>query len=161
VVLICISLLGCRKEEPVKSVPPAPTLAPNDKISISGNVTLTLDVSKTYIVTCTSDIPEGAFVTIYLMDEFGSLLDVQEDVIQRSGKCVASFASADVNAQAKANKADSIFARVEFYPSATDQQISIQERFGAKGIKLSGDNVITDNAGASGIRMESPEYKLS
>ena len=83
--VLCLAITGCNKEEPQQSVAPAPTLAPDDSLSIAGSVDLTLNASNEYVVTCTSDIPEEAFVIVYLVDDMGNMLDVNQDIIQRDG----------------------------------------------------------------------------
>jgi len=167
-ICICVALLliaavaGCEKEAPQQSLIPAPTLAPDDSLSIAGTVELTLSENNEYTVTCTSDIPEGAFVTIYLMDDMGYMLEVNPDVIQRDGRCTASFDAQNANDTATENGAQAVVARVEFYPSSSGQPIEIQERFGSKGSKLAGDNVIMDDTtGEMGVRMESTEKELT
>jgi len=162
--LLCTVLFGCSKKvKPQSSVAPAPTLAPNDNLSIAGKVELKLN-GNSYVATCTSDIPEGALVTIYLMDDTGNMLDSTSDVIQKNGQTTASFDKEDADATAKENKAQGIMARVEFYPSASTQPSEVKEKlekFGSKGSKLAGDNTIVDSTtGEIGVRMESTEFNL-
>jgi hypothetical protein len=158
--VMLISLAGCRGEQPQPSVAPAPTLAPDDSLGVAGKVELTLN-AREYVVTCTSDIPEGAIVTIYLMDEFGNMLDVSYDIIQRDSRSTASFDAEGADDKARNNDAKAIVARVEFYPSVSVQPMEIQERYGAKGNKLAGDNVIMDDTtGDIGVRLESVAREL-
>ncbi len=159
---LCAATLGCTKQESKSTPSPAPTLAANDRISITGKVELTLSSDhNTYTVVCTSNIPDGAFVDIYLLDDAGNMLDFNGDVISKSGKCQASFDADSANATARSNKAQGIVARVEFYPSNKVQPISIQEKFGSKGSKLAGDNVIKDGTtGEIGVKMETPQKDL-
>ncbi len=160
--VLCVALFGCAKQQPKSSTSPAPTLPSNDKISITGKVELAISADNdTYTVTCTSNIPDGAFVDIYLLDDAGNMLDFTGDVISKNGKCTASFDVDSAKATAKANKAQGIVARVEFFPSNKVQPIGIQEKFGAKGSKLAGDNVIRDETTSeTGVRMESSEKSL-
>ncbi len=155
-VALCTALYGCSKENEQQSVVPAPTLAPDDSLSITGNVELALNENHEYTVTCTSDIPQEAFVTIYLMDDMGNMLDVTHDVIQHNGVCYATFDADSSDATARENDAHAIMARVEFYPSISEQPIAIREKFGSKGNKLAGDNIVVDDTtGDIGVRMES------
>ena len=160
--VLCATLFGCIKQEPKSTPSPAPTLAANDRISITGKVELTLSSDhNTYTVVCTGNIPDGGFVNIYLLDDAGNMLDSNGDVISKYGKCQASFDADSANATARSNKAQGIVARVEFYPSDKAQPIGIQEKFGSKGSKLAGDNVIKDGTtGAIGVKMESPQLDL-
>ena len=159
--VLCLAITGCNKEEPQQSVAPAPTLAPDDSLSIAGSVDLTLNASNEYVVICTSDIPEEAFVIVYLVDDMGNMLDVNQDIIQRDGVCTATFDADISNSTAQDNEASAILARVEFYPSTSNQPIEIREKFGSKGSKLAGDNVVLDDTtGDYGVRMESTEREL-
>ena len=160
---LCLALFGCAKEQPKSSTSPGPTLPANDKITISGKVELSLSADNdTYTVTCTSNVPDGAFVNIYLLDDAGNMLDYTGDVISKNGKCTASFDVDSAIATAKTNKAQGIVARVEFFPSNKVQPIGVQEKFGAKGSKLTGDNIIQDETtGETGVRMESAGRNLA
>ena len=165
---LCMALLvggllaGCGGSSPAPtgSAAPAPTLSAEEKLTITGKVELTVQEGN-YVVTCTSDIPEGGFVTVYLMDDLDNLLDLSEDVMQKSGACTASFAAQDVNSLAAQNDAHSVLARVEFVSSSASQPQEIQDRYGNRGVRLSGDNVVKDdNSGAAIVRMESAQVDL-
>lgn len=160
--LIGVLLTGCGGESPspTNTATPAPTLSAEDKLTITGKVELTAQEGS-YVVTCTSDIPEGGFVTVYLMDDLDNLLDLSEDVMQKNGACTASFAASGVNGLAKQNGAHSVLARVEFVSSSASQAQEIQDRYGNRGMRLSGDNVVRDdNSGAAIVRMESAQVDL-
>ena len=165
---LCMALLvgafvaGCGGDHvaPTGTAAPAPTLSAEDKLTITGRVDLTEQEDR-YVVTCTSDIPEGAFVTVYLMDDLDNLLDLNEDVMQKNGVCTASFATSGVNGLAQQNGAHSVLARVEFVSSSAAQPQEIQDRYGSLGARLSGDNVVEDaNSGAAIVRMESAQVDL-
>ena len=122
---------------------PVSSLPLEQKISIDGKVELSVS-GDAYVVKCTSNILDGAFVRVYLSDESEGLLEDAEDIKQKDGKCTAQFPKANIDAMLKENNQTLIYATVEFFPSDKSQPASVMDYYGPKGNLLTGDNIHKD-----------------
>ena len=140
----------------VQSEPSAsPTLAPDDRISISGTIQLE-EQGETLIASSQTSIPEGALVTYTLMDEAGNDITSAEATVDAQGKSQASFAAEDVRALMAGNASGQVYAQLTFIPSDASQPQAVRDQFGEKGMRLLGDNVnVQDGTDVYYVRMES------
>lgn len=133
----------------------SPTLAPDDRISISGTMQFQKQ-GDAFIASSQTSLPEGALVTYTLMDEQGNDVASAEATVDADGKSEASFAAADVRALMEGSPSDDVYAQLTFVPSEESQPQAVREQFGDKGSRLLGDNVdVQDGTGLYYVRMES------
>ncbi len=133
----------------------SPTLAPDDRISISGTMQFQKQ-GDAFIASSQTSLPEGALVTYTLMDEQGNDVATAEATVDADGKSEASFAVADVRALMEGSSSDDVYAQLTFVPSDESQPQAVRDQFGDKGSRLLGDNVdLQDGTGLYYVRMES------
>lgn len=134
-VCCCLALAGCAGEKPAER-----TADPQAYKTLEGAVELS-ETENAYEITCKSNVPDGAYVEISLVDENGVSILSGGDILQKQGEAKASFSKAEVAEFAGIYGSKIICAQMEFYPSDAMQPQEIQESYGEKGNLLVGDNV--------------------
>lgn len=146
ITLVCAAL-ACTACSGSDTGDPAPssnaTAALDSRIVIEGTTTLTLS-GENYQVSSRSNIPDGAFVTVYIMDENGAVLQEVQDVRQRDGAVSATVSKATIDASIGVYNSTKIHASIEFMPGSSSQPGTIKEICGAKGEYLDGTHVQED-----------------
>lgn len=174
-VAIAAMLAGCGSNGDNPGVTAQPTASQSLEGSI--NIDGTLSISRNgedYRIECKSNIPNGAFVTIFIMDENESVLseisdlkqkqDVKEDedLKKVEGKVVATIKAENLDKPIELNGSTQLFARLQFFPGDRSQPGTVQEVCGSGGELLTGNNVQKDDlAGQNYIEMVSESISIA
>ena len=152
----CLLMLsGCSGEKE-----PEPTADPSAYKTLEGTISLE-ETDSAYRVECKSNIPNGAYVVISLVDENGDSILSEGDILQKQGKAEISFPRAEVQEMAQIYGSKIICARLEFYPAEAVQPREVQESYGEKGSLLVGDNVnLSELNGTYYAKLQSETIRL-